>query len=574
MPNVLPLPALSDLPVLYVLGFALVHSLWQGALVGALLWAALKLLSPASARLRYGASCLALAALLAVPAATGVGLWYGLTTPVAVTGEAAPRLTSVPADVQATPTRPDVRPAEEEARVGLTSALWPYLPYVGVAWGACAFLLLLRLLGGWGYARLLAKRGVRPTSEAWQARLDRLARRMDVRRLVRLRVTEGDLGPCVVGWRRPTVLVPARVLAALPAEQVEAILAHELAHVRRRDYLVNGWQSVAEALLFYHPALWWTSGQVRAEREHCCDDRGAALCESPTLYAGALVALETSRRTSAPFALAATDGPLLSRIRRLVAPAPKRRSPAAKAALASVLVLAAGALVAACADVLTDGPPEGVEGTSVQTAEGVQYREWRPYDFSVGDSLKFKLHGNYGGVRIADSTWSKPFARVRIELSGFAATEAEAEQVVRAVQLSRQGEGELKIEGPKGDSTRHWTVRLTTFKPASSEPPPAETRAPALESYRDRRTVHLPADGSVKVHGGSIHVVKEDEDWFKPGELASITVEGFAETAAEARQIARDVRIAQDGEGLRIDGPENTDVRRWRLRFASSGRVD
>ena len=580
MPVVTPLPAPLDGPALQALGFALFHFLWQGALIGALLWAALRLLNRASSRLRYGVSCLALTAMLAVPAVTGAGLWRHLTAEAAVADEIAADETSAPASPQPALAEADVRPAVDEPPVvDVMPLVWPYLPYLAAAWSVGASLLLLRLLGGWGYARYLATRTARPASGEWQARLDALARRMDVRRPVRLRVTAGEVGPCVIGWRRPVILVPARVLATLPAWQVEAVLAHELAHIRRHDVLVNGWQSAAEALLFYHPAVWWTSRQIRAEREHGCDDRGAALCGSATAYARALVALEAFRQTSAPFALAATDGPLLGRIRRLVAPAPPRRGGFASAALASVLVLSAGVLVTACADVITDGPPEGVEGTSVQieegvlyTADGVLYRsKWRPYDFPANSDMKVSLSGNYGGVGLADSTWSRSGKRVVVELRGFAETAAEAEQIVRDVRISRQ-DGGLRIEGPKSDSARRWTALLTKYKPATPESSAKQTHAPDLRSYRERRPDNLPDGFFFLISGGSVTIDRDGE--IKLEEPLSITIEAFAETEAEARRLARDVRITQEGKVLRIDGPKSTDTRRWTVRFGSSGRVD
>ena len=428
-----------------------------------------------------------------------------------------------------------------------------------VVWSAGAILLLLRLLGGWGYARYLATREARPVSGEWANRLHVLARRMGISRSIRLRVTERPTGPCVIGWLPPTILVPADVLSALPAEQVEALLAHELAHVQRHDYLANGLQSVAETLVFYHPAAWWTSRQIRAEREHCCDDGGAALCGSVSSYARALVALEASRRTSVPFALAAADGPMLSRVRRLVAPVPRQRRSVADATLALAFVFAASLLAAACADVITDGPPsEEVEGTSAQTADGVRYHEWRPYDFPAGSKFKITYRGNYGGVGHADSTWSKPDLRALIKLEGFAGTKAEAEEIVRKVRISRLDDG-LEIIGPEGDSTQHWTVDFTMYKPASSKSASA-ARYPNLQSYRDQRTIYLPEGGHLTVDGGSLTADRGEKYRLEAGQSNTIFIEAFAETEVEAQQLAQDVQITRQGNALRVEGPESTDT--------------
>jgi hypothetical protein len=131
--------------------------------------------------------------------------------------------------------------------------------------------------------------------------------------------------PAVLGWVRPVIILPVAAIAQLSPTQVEAVLAHELAHVRRHDYLVNLLQRVAEAVLFYHPAIWWISARVREEREHCCDDLAIEICGDRDDYATALAELE-SRRTTAPvLGLAATDGLLLSRVRRILqVPGPDR----------------------------------------------------------------------------------------------------------------------------------------------------------------------------------------------------------------------------------------------------------
>ena len=113
---------------------------------------------------------------------------------------------------------------------------------------------------------------VRPAPAEWQRILDRLKTRISVSRPVRLLVSGLLQAPAAIGWLRPIVLVPAGALAGLPAAQIEALLLHELAHIRRHDYLVHILQSAVEAVFFYHPAVWWISGHMRAERELCCDD--------------------------------------------------------------------------------------------------------------------------------------------------------------------------------------------------------------------------------------------------------------------------------------------------------------
>ena len=151
--------------------------------------------------------------------------------------------------------------------------------------------------------------------------------------------------PTVVGWLRPAILLPIAALASLTPAQVEAILAHELAHIRRHDYAVNLLQTIAETLLFYHPAVWWISNRIRVEREHCCDDIAIAVCGDPLGYAQALAELETWRTSAATMALAATDGSFLERVRRIlrVPVSDESRSPSWVVTLVLTMVFAVGA---------------------------------------------------------------------------------------------------------------------------------------------------------------------------------------------------------------------------------------
>ena len=149
--------------------------------------------------------------------------------------------------------------------------------------------------------------------------------------------------PAVVGWLRPVVLVPVGALGGLPVEYLEALLLHELAHIRRHDYLVNMLQSVAEALLFYHPAIWWVSGHIRAEREQCCDDVAVFVSGNALTYARALAHLESHRISHLSAALAANGGSLADRIARLLG----QSRPAVRTGLGPVVVTIAVLLATA-----------------------------------------------------------------------------------------------------------------------------------------------------------------------------------------------------------------------------------
>src|SRR4029434_7206806 len=124
--------------------------------------------------------------------------------------------------------------------------------------------------------------------------------------------------PVVVGWLRPVVLLPISLISGFTTEQLSAILAHELAHIRRHDFVVNVLQRCVESILFYHPAVWWLSKRIRAEREHCCDDIAIRLCGSRKIYAEALIEMERARQPRPILAVAAADGIVLQRFRRVL----------------------------------------------------------------------------------------------------------------------------------------------------------------------------------------------------------------------------------------------------------------
>ncbi len=292
------------------LGWTLLHFLWQGILVAAL-YALARALggSRVSARGRYAMACAALLAMTAAPAFTywqlgssGQGARTGDLTDSGA-GQLAPGVVYSP----------------------VTDPWQQAMPGIVMAWFAGAAACSLRLLMGFLSAAALRRSAYAPAPIEWQHILDRLIERMQVSRSVRLLATDRVDSPSVIGCLRPVILAPVGLLCGLAPEQVEALLAHELAHIRRHDYLVNVLQGIAESLLFYHPAVWWISNQIRAEREHCCDDLAVAASGDVLVYARALAELESMRPAHFKAALSANDGSLLRRIQRLADPVAAHR---------------------------------------------------------------------------------------------------------------------------------------------------------------------------------------------------------------------------------------------------------
>jgi beta-lactamase regulating signal transducer with metallopeptidase domain len=187
-------------------------------------------------------------------------------------------------------------------------------------WLAGVLALSGRAGGGWIRAQRLRRRGCQPVSPQLADVFERLKERLHISAPVSLYASAVARVPMVIGSIRPYVLLPVTAITGLTEDQLRLVLAHELAHIRRHDYLVNLLQTAIETVLFYHPAVWWVSHQVRVERENCCDDHSIEICGDTAAYAGALAQLEEFRMQAPEAAVAATGGALLRRIRRLLEP--------------------------------------------------------------------------------------------------------------------------------------------------------------------------------------------------------------------------------------------------------------
>jgi TonB family protein len=303
---------------------ALLDFVWQGVVVAFLLWMALLAMRKRSANARYVASCLALITLVALPVLT---ICLANREPVA--SRASERFfRTVPQTVAAVWNGSAAHTPTWLASLGA----WA-IP----AWAFGVILLSLRLAWGSRQVAVLRRSG-EPAEGPVLAAAAALGARLGLARPVRLLITSLAEGPSVAGWIRPVILLPAATLAGLTPEQLEAVLAHEFAHIRRYDYLVNVLQMVVENLLFYHPAVWWTSARIRLERELCCDDLAVSVCGDPVCYARALTKLERLRALAPNMVLGSTDGPLLYRIRRITEAGSERFGPSRLPAILALCV--------------------------------------------------------------------------------------------------------------------------------------------------------------------------------------------------------------------------------------------
>ena len=323
------------------LSFALVHSLWQDGLVSLLLWSALVVLRHWSANARYVVCCGALTLMTALPVVTMVALSEPQELPMSVLLRAgAP---SAPALVAPAPGDNAVLMEVPSSTSEVLSSDWlsALTPWMLPLWLAGVLVCSLRLVLASLHTVTLKRQSVVEDGPL-AATVARLAERIGVCRAVSVRVSTVMASPATLGFLRPVILLPPAAALGVTPQQLEALLAHELAHVRRHDFLVNVLQMITETLFFYHPAVWWTSRRIRIERELCCDDIAVKACGDPVSYAQALTVVARLLVTQPGIAVGAAGGPLLVRVQRLLGVASTVRpvSPLWVATTALVMIVA------------------------------------------------------------------------------------------------------------------------------------------------------------------------------------------------------------------------------------------
>ncbi|QRR02928.1 M56 family metallopeptidase [Dyadobacter sandarakinus] len=318
-------------------GWTLVHSLWQGAILALIACAAFYFFKHRTAQTRYLTGVLLLAAQLTASVITF--LYYQSKT-VTISG-------LKPAVLQ----QPAVALSQLELSMAFKMQLWLtlHLHELVICWIIGAGLLLLRFMGGWIFTERLRTRAHVVADREWRTRFGVIAARMNIKQSVDFKESNRVTAPVVIGTFSPVVLVPFGFLTGFPPAQLEAILAHELAHIQRNDYLVNVLQSLVEVIFFFHPGIWWLSERIRAEREHCCDDIALRVCGDKMSLAYALLKVaDWQTTTGMAMAFASRKPLLLNRIHRLLGLSAKSQR-FAPSLSATILTVAIATMVSAYA---------------------------------------------------------------------------------------------------------------------------------------------------------------------------------------------------------------------------------
>lgn len=312
------IPLINLEPYIRTVTTILMHSLWQGTLVGILAAIALSLLKSSSARIRYAVSCCAMATVIVATVVTAVAVWPDRYGPARHVSAPVEKLAGGEGSSDHGATIGVAAPTND---VSSSNRWWEHPSFsrnLFMIWATGVMLFSVCHLIGWRRGRGFVRRGTSPVPPEWQARFEKMYDELRVRRLVSLLSSSLVKVPCVIGWIKPVILVPVSMFTSLDPFEIEMILVHELAHVRRYDILVNILQTAMETLFFFNPVIWWLSRQIRIEREDCCDDTAILKTGNRLRYARALANLEEVRMFQTNFNSALTGSPLGRRIQRIV----------------------------------------------------------------------------------------------------------------------------------------------------------------------------------------------------------------------------------------------------------------
>lgn len=328
-------------PIPEAVAWTLIHFCWQAAVVAGAYRFLSALLARRSAETRYMVALASMLLMLVMAVATFAWELRPDPTPAVFANTAATFAVPVARDFPRVAAPGMMASHPDAQRITLASML----PWIDGLWIAGVLALSIRSLGGWWYLRRLRQSAIMQAPAAVRASFDRIRLTLGLSRAVALRVCSAIDGPMTIGTLRAIVFLPLSALTSLGPDELEVVLAHELAHVRRADFFWNILQTIAETLFFFHPAVWWISGRIRHERELCCDDMALKICPNPVTYASALYRLEEHRSRHLRLAMAldghASHSTLLMRIARILGE-PMTRIPSTRLRPFSLVAASAG----------------------------------------------------------------------------------------------------------------------------------------------------------------------------------------------------------------------------------------
>lgn len=319
------------------LGWTIIHSLWQGLVIGLIAYMVLRIWKRHNPQFKYMVGLLALVAILVSTIITFLHEYHpeqvisetvGMTTPEGIFKETI----NITGDETLITSHMSVAAIQQKIPAAF--------PWITSIWLLGVVILSIRFAGGFILVSRYRRKEISSLPSYLEERFRRLMRRAGITRKINLKLSGKVLVPTVIGVLRPMVLIPAGIISLMPLEQLDSILAHEIAHIRRYDFLINIFQSLMEALFFYHPVVWMLSESVRREREKCCDDFAVSVSGKTSVYARALTGLsEIQLRAASPaVALTGNRNQIIHRVERLIKPK-KMKTNASDKIVAGVLIL-------------------------------------------------------------------------------------------------------------------------------------------------------------------------------------------------------------------------------------------
>ena len=564
-----------------VLGWTIIHFLWQGALIGLVTGLILALVPSRLAGFRYMTACLALGLCVLTFMVTMTQLGQQIR-PLGPTAE------TIATQMKAAEPLEITNSAQSAEAMTLDVA-----GLVAIAWSVGVLLMSARFIIQWRTTVRLRTGADVAIDSSWQTLFDQLKEQLGLSAGIRLLGSGIAETPMVLGWIRPVVLVPAAAFTTLTTEELKLVLLHELNHIRRMDHLINLLQSTAECLLFFHPVTWWLSNQIRDERELCCDDLTIQTMNQPRIFARALFKLETLRleHTKSPLntAVHATGGSLMSRINRMLESQNQARH--ARAAWKAPLAVAlATGLTAVClttsmnsvdaAETVASEQDRGQkEDTTFPTAEamrakiGEEVRNGRMNREQAGQMMQLHRRLMMG---IEDGTMSTREAQAMMNERGMAIFEA-GEQEERRDRDDR-GDSEEELDATIAQVERMLEAGMITpaqlveglRKMMSEFKRPAFTRADYAEASRKmeamvesgeitREQMQQRLDRMRMAMGGTKSKVYTKADYMEAEKKMTAMVESGEITKPQMKQRLEEMRKAMAGEDRKAKAPSRVE---------------
>ncbi|MFC2120045.1 M56 family metallopeptidase [Bacteroidota bacterium] len=431
------------------LALTIIHSLWQGILVGLLCWLILSFVKKENAQTRYWINISGMVSILVLAVFTFNSVYNPVVSALNTGGNSGIDMV-LKQNVVA-----------YQANTGFGSSVSfmnNILPYVTILWLMGFLIFFIRFIGGVFYNNKIKNEGLSTVPENWSARLVTLSKKIKNTRAIKLLESSRIIVPTVIGHIKPIILFPVGALAGLPVKQVEAILAHELAHIKRNDYIINIIQSLIEVLFFYHPTIWWLNTKVNMERENCCDDLAMRITGDRLVYAKALSSINEVSEGNLKLAPAFTgnNGKLLSRIQRLYNRSYENVGSNRFSTFAGLMLMVVFVIIFS---------------TSVQSSIGVEKNSVKENDLIENNSQP-KITAKVKPLSIYNSNLTKSDFTVQDTIKGkrtIHLDDVEVDGVVYDVYLVMKGKEviELKIDGKtiaKEDYDKYEKIVKTTIE--------------------------------------------------------------------------------------------------------------